>query len=197
MNSLILVNQQNPLCEDYIPKELIQDGSTQIWIRKDVYQAFYKMNAAIKDEGLTGLVLVSGYRSYDYQQKVFNRKVSILKSEGLTEKDANDKAKKVVALPGTSEHQTGLAIDLTNINLAQESDPLVEKFEKTDHGRWLDSNAHDYGFILRYPKEKTKITHIIYEPWHYRYVGIYHAKRIKKLKICLEEYILYLNKNNI
>ncbi len=195
MKNLLLVNRQNTLSELYIPEDLIQEPKTKIWLKKEVYRAYCKMNKDIKEEGLSSLVLVSAYRSYEYQQKVFNRKVNHLIQDGLSKEEAIEKARTIVAVPGTSEHQIGLAIDITNIDLAKEEDPLIEPFGETDHGKWLDLHAHSYGFILRYPKDKMSITHITYEPWHYRYVGVKHAKAIKKRRMCLEEYILYLNKN--
>lgn len=196
MKHPLLVNKQNILARSYIPEELVQEPSTGIWLTKEVFQAFSRMNQAVAGQGLSSLVLVSGYRSYDYQEKIFDRKVNNLIKEGLTYKEAVEKAKKIVAMPGTSEHQTGLAIDLTNIDLAKQKDPLIEGFAATAHGNWLEENAHNYGFVLRYPKDKLSITQIIYEPWHYRYVGSYHGEKIKKLNICLEEYVLYLNTNN-
>ncbi|HHX61925.1 MAG TPA: M15 family metallopeptidase [Epulopiscium sp.] len=195
MEVLVLVNRQNTLSELYIPGELVQEPNTKIWLKKVVYEAFCKMNTGIQQEGHSSLVLVSGYRSYVHQQEVFNRKINNLIKEGLTKEEALKKAATIVAVPGTSEHQTGLAIDVTNLCLAKEQDPLIEGFEETDHGKWLSLNSHQYGFILRYPKEKVSITHITYEPWHYRYIGIEHAKAVKELGICLEEYIYYLNKD--
>ncbi len=197
MTHPILVNKYNTLSKFLTPEELVQEPNTQIWMTQELYQAFCKMNRDLTSQGLSSLILVSGYRSYDYQQEVFDRKVNYLIEEGLTDKEAANKAKTIVAMPGTSEHQTGLAIDVTNADLAKEDDPLIEDFGETTHGKWLDLNAHDYGFILRYPEDKVSVTGITYEPWHYRYVGVHHAKEIKKLKICLEEYILYLNKHNI
>lgn len=197
MSIPLLVNKQHPLSHCYLPGELVKDPVSGKWIRKEVYQAFSDMNQRAQAEGLTALILMSGYRSYHYQQEVFNRKVNKLIQEGLGKEQATKKAQTIVAIPGTSEHQTGLAIDITNADLAKGQDPLIEAFAQTDHGRWLDKHAHEYGFILRYPKDKVSLTHISYEPWHYRFVGANHAGQIKKLKICLEEYILYLNKNNI
>ena len=194
MMGILLVNKQNTLSKDYKPNNLIKEASTKIWVQRDAYQSFCTMNDAIKKNGLTSLLLVSGYRSYEYQQQIFNRKVSSLIKEGLDKDEAIEKAQTIVALPGTSEHQTGLAIDITNADLAKEKDPLIEDFASTEHGKWLDLNSPNYGFILRYPKDKIDITNITYEPWHYRYVGIMHAKTIKKLGLCLEEYVYYLNK---
>jgi len=196
MENLILVNKQNTLSESYEPKRLIQEPITEIWLKKETYKAFLEMNIAIQTTGFTSLILVSGYRPYLYQQKLFNKKVGKLIKEGLNEKEAIKKASTIVAMPGTSEHQTGLAIDITSAQLAKKEDPLIEEFEVTDHGKWLNLYGDQYGFILRYPKQKTHITHISYEPWHYRYVGIGHSKKIKQLGMCLEEYITYLDKKN-
>ena len=194
MNRLILVNKDNILTKTYIPRDLIIDPKSGKELNKDTYKAFTNMNKAMDNQGLSKLVLVSAYRPYDYQEKVFTRKVNGLMKEGLSKTDAIDKAKTIVALPGTSEHQTGLAIDITNQDLNKQKDPLIEEFENTIHAKWLRDNAHKYGFILRYPKGKTNITHISYEPWHYRYVGIYHANEIKKRGMCLEEYISHIDK---
>lgn len=188
MNNLILVNAKNPLPKEYKPKGLIQDPTTKVWIKEIVYKDFLKMNKDIQREGLSSLVLISGYRPYDYQLKLFNKKVDQFIKEGQTKQDAINQAATIVAMPGTSEHQTGLAIDITNECLAQKEDPLIEDFDKTEQGKWLNLYAQDFGFILRYPKDKIHITCISYEPWHYRFVGIYHSKKIKKAGICLEEY---------
>ena len=190
MEELLLVNKQNPLPQSYLPEKLVLEVKSEIWIQEEVHQAFGQMNRGAQAAGIRGLVLVSGYRCYQYQKKVYNRKVDSLIKAGLTKEEASQKAQTIVALPGTSEHQTGLAMDLTNTTLARKKDPLIEEFAQTDEGKWLDLHAHEYGFILRYPKEKMGITHITYEPWHYRYVGIYHARKIKEANICLEEYVL-------
>lgn len=193
MRYLRLVNQRNTLAKEYVPQDLVQESTSKIWLRKIAWHGFYQMNLEIRKSGGSQLVLVSGYRSYDYQQEVLKRKINGLIKEGLSKSVAIEKARTIVALPGTSEHQTGLAIDLTSLELAKEKDPLIEAFEETNQGKWLDLNAHQYGFILRYPKDKTTITHITYEPWHYRYVGTNHARKIKELGMCLEEYITYLD----
>lgn len=193
MKSLILVNGQNMLTQHYKPRGLIQEPVAKIWVKKETYDAFCKMNQAAQTAGLSALVLVSGYRPYVYQEKLFNKKIDNLVKEGLKLEEAIKKASTVVARPGTSEHQTGLAIDLTSDNLAGEQDPLIEVFGETEHGKWLNLYAHHYGFILRYPKDKTHITKITYEPWHYRYVGAEHAGKIKTAGICLEEYIACLD----
>lgn len=190
MEELLLVNKQNPLSQSYRPENLVVEENSQIRIREEVAKAFKQMNQGAQAAGIQELVLISGYRSYQYQEKVFDRKVQSLIKAGLTKEEAGQKAQSIVALPGSSEHQTGLAIDISSVTLAKEKDPLIPAFAQTREGKWLDGHAHEYGFILRYPKEKMGITHITYEPWHYRYVGSYHARKIKEANICLEEYIL-------
>ena len=127
------------------------------------------------------LMVGSGYRSYDYQQVIWDHYVE---SKGLEE------AKKFVAIPGSSEHQTGLAFDVAFIRnneyslIALETDPEI---------KWLLKNAYKYGFILRYPKDKENITGYSYEPWHYRFVGIKLAKMLYKNNLTLEEYYKKIN----
>ena len=112
----------------------------------------------------------------------------------MTEDMAYKDALKTIQRPGHSEHHTGLCVDLVEKRgLNRELD---ETFEETEAFAWLSQNAHKYGFILRYPKDKTDITKYSYEPWHYRYVGVEHAKRINQLDMCLEEYIDYLKAGN-
>jgi D-alanyl-D-alanine carboxypeptidase len=142
----------------------------------------------MQKNGLMGLVLVSGYRSYQYQKMLYTKKVKKMLLEGMRKEDACYQAAQIIAPPGCSEHQLGLAIDVTTQEMAQLEDPLTTDFEKTIQAKWLQNHAKEYGFILRYPQEKTAITHITYEPWHYRYVGINHAKKMGKLNLCLEEY---------
>lgn len=192
MKNLILVNGQHMLSHLYKPTELVQEPTTKIWLKRETYSAFYKMNSAIQVAGLSSLILVSGYRTYTYQQTLFKRKIDNLIKEGLNLGEATKKAPKIVARPGASEHQTGLAIDVTSSDLAKEEDPLIEAFGETEHGKWLSLFACNYGFILRYPKDKMEITCVSYEPWHYRYVGTGHAKNITTRGMCLEEYIAYL-----
>jgi D-alanyl-D-alanine carboxypeptidase len=106
---------------------------------------------------------------------------------GLSEEKATEKAATMVARPGTSEHNLGLAVDINSVETS---------FENSKAFKWLQENAEDFGFVLRYPKDKKAITKIIYEPWHYRYVGVEHAKEMNRLGMCLEEYIEYLKAQN-
>lgn len=130
-------------------------------------------------------VICSAYRSHSYQVGLFDNKVSRLRAQGLSDEDARDEAMTVVALPGTSEHQTGLALDIVDAGYQE----LDEAQEDTAVQKWLMANSWRYGFILRYPTGKSRVTGIIYEPWHYRYVGREAAREMYDSGMCLEEYL--------
>lgn len=179
---LILANPEHPLPEDYtVETELVQDTH-----RLDKRAAPYmrEMLAAAKADGVS-LIVCSSYRSMEKQTSLFDRQTGIWMSYGYEETEAANRAATEVARPGTSEHQAGLAADIVTPSYQT----LDDGFENTDAFRWLDEHAAEYGFILRFPKDKQEITKIIYEPWHYRFVGLTHAKEIKTRKICLEEYL--------
>jgi len=181
----LLVNKQNKLPATFVPENLVivddnennfrgyHDAEKKPMVEKRVLNAFLKMQAAAKQSGYE-LIIIDGYRSFDYQGKIF---------ENYAEKKGMDYANQYVALPGTSEHQTGLAIDIGAFHEGVYSDELSEAEIK-----WLKDNAYKYGFILRYPEGKESITGYSYEPWHYRYVGTSLAKKIYNLNITLEEY---------
>ena len=137
-----------------------------------------------RKEGLS-LTLCSAYRSYKKQTTLFNNKVQKYMNQGLSKVEAEKKAKLSVAYPGTSEHHTGLAADI----MASYYPTLDEKQAETPEAKWLMANCHKYGFILRYPNDKTHITGIIFEPWHYRYVGVEAATEIMEKGLTLEEYL--------
>ena len=139
-------------------------------VAKEAYEEMAK--AAQKDK--RKLVIMSAYRSYDYQVNLYNR---------YAKKDGSDKADTYSGRPGFSEHQTGLAFDLYN------GKTVYTRFEETKEFDWMQENAYKYGFILRFPKDKEKETGYVYEAWHYRYVGKEIAKEIKEKNISLEEYI--------
>ena len=180
---LLLVNTDNPLDESYAPTDLT--GS--VYTRSDrdtrtlrkyaclALEAFLKEGEA---NGVKGVTVTSAYRSYDYQNQLFRNEVALLGSEEEAAKNVNP--------PGSSEHQTGLAVDMHNMSAAS------REFGKTDEAKWLAQNAHKFGYILRYPADKTDITGISYEPWHFRFVGRYHATKMFELDMCLEEYIEYI-----
>ncbi len=172
---LMLVNKYNYVSKDFkVPslkevKEYARDG---MYLESECLEAFLKMAHDASIEGIN-LRAISTYRTYEYQENLYN---DYAKKEGIKEADTYS------ARPGFSEHHTGLVIDMDNIT----SNYL--NFEKTNEFAWMDDNAYKYGFILRYPKGKEDITGYIYEPWHYRYVGIKAATYIKKNNITLEEY---------
>jgi len=173
-NLLVLCNKFNALPSDYEPDDLTEVGSSGIYMRKEAAENMYQMVLAAQSDGLK-INLVSGYRSYDYQVDLYARHV---RERGKAEAD------RVSARAGHSEHQTGLAMDLSN-------DWSLEKyFEDTELFKWLSENDYKYGFILRYPKDKEYITGYDYEPWHYRYVGVEVATVIHNENITYEEYVM-------
>lgn len=199
---LALVNNYNELPEDFewdlvywsngqaVDKSILNKSDFDILaIDKLAYQPLKDMFEAAEKAGVP-LDFYSGYRSIVRQNRNFVRSVENNMKSGLTLEQAKAKTNKSRAYPGTSEHNLGLAIDI----LVKGNRDLSENFEKTAQFKWLSENAENYGFILRYPKDKTNITEIIYEPWHYRYVGVEHAKKMNQLGLCLEEYIEYLEK---
>lgn len=178
---LTLVNIDNVLPEDYQFELVDIDEYRQFDAR--AIDELKNMIEAERKSGASGIWVQSGYRSIEYQKEVFDRQVQEYKNQGKTQKEAEELTLKIINKPGTSDHNLGLAVDF---NYASED------FENTTAFEWLKQNAENYGFILRYPKEKEEITKVIYEPWHWRYVGVEHAKEINKKGYCLEEYIEYL-----
>ncbi|MBE6838811.1 MAG: D-alanyl-D-alanine carboxypeptidase family protein [Ruminococcus sp.] len=175
--ALYLINSENPLPEGFTVNAKYVQGTYEMDSRAANYMI--AMIDAAKNDGIEIKVL-SALRTIEYQQKLLDREIETYKNEGYSDDEAYKLATAGVAIPGESEHNAGLAADLCN---------LAENFENSDEFAWLDKHAHEYGFILRYPKGKQDITGIYYEPWHYRFVGVYHAKEIKDSGLCLEEYI--------
>lgn len=179
--NLKLVNKDNSVSRDYVPElEEIDDG---IMFDKRALPYLEKMINAMYKEKITGIWIASAYRSYDKQEELFNNKVKYYKDKGKTQEEAEKLAQTIVQRPEMSEHNLGLAADFNTV---------TNDFEDTKAFKWLKENAQDYGFILRYPKDKQEITGISYESWHWRYVGVEHAKIINQKGYCLEEYIEYL-----
>ena len=137
------------------------------------------------EKAVMNIIVCSAYRSVKRQEQVFNESVKDRLNQGMNYWDAFQDTRMSVAEPGTSEHAMGLALDLISNQYAE----LDQKQEKTKEAKWLAENCSKYGFILRYPPSKTNITGIIYEPWHYRYVGVEDATKIMDLGITLEEYL--------
>ncbi|MBP3674516.1 MAG: D-alanyl-D-alanine carboxypeptidase family protein [Oscillospiraceae bacterium] len=179
---LPLVNPWNYVPEDYTVE--LTDINANHQIASIAYADFEEMMAACRDAGLNPAIC-SSYRTQEYQETLFTRKVNYYIGKGYDEQEAEELAGRSVAVPGTSEHQLGLALDIidnSNWN-------LDESQAKTATQKWLMENSWKYGWILRYPDGKSEITGIIYEPWHYRYVGREVAAEIYEMDVCLEEYL--------
>ena len=158
--------------------------SNGLQIDRRCYDALQEMMDACREAGYEPLIC-SAYRTQETQQDLFNNKVAKLEAEGKSHDEAVQEAGTVVAVPGTSEHQLGLTVDVVDVN----NQNLTEEQEKTPTQKWLMANSWRYGFIHRYPNSKSDITGIIYEPWHYRYVGKDAAQEIFNKGITLEEYL--------
>ncbi len=180
--NLILVNPWNPIPENHsiALTELKNDQA----VDERCYPALQDMMDACRAEGLSP-VICSSYRSMEKQKNLFKKQVDMMLATGLSQAEAEKEAAKAVAIPGTSEHQLGLAVDIVDLN----NQSLDESQEETGVQKWLLAHCWEYGFILRYPNDKSKITGIMYEPWHYRYVGKETAMEIYRKGICLEEYL--------
>ena len=170
---LLLVNEQNRLEADYVPEGLVtlfamrhsfRLANSEIQLTRETYEAAEAMFHAAEEQNVNGFIITSGYRSYQRQQEVYAQ-------------SEPGKAQQ----PGASEHQTGLAFDVT----AETSNG----FESTPQYAWLSQHAHEYGFIQRYPANKADITGISYEPWHYRFVGVEVATQIHNTGMTLEEFV--------
>lgn len=180
---LILVNYKNLMAEDYEIPELTEIKSGYS-VDSRIAEAANQMLQDAKAEGLN-IIVCSAYRSVGRQEEIFNESVRDRLNSGLNYWEAFEDTRLSVAEPGTSEHALGLALDL----ISNQYMGLDEKQQETKEAKWLAENCYKYGFILRYPPEKTEITGIIYEPWHYRYVGVEDATKIMELGITLEEYL--------
>ena len=179
---LTLVNPWNPLPDGYeVPLAQLKNGA---YVDERCYPELQAMMDACRAEGLSP-VICSAYRSQEKQEALYANQLDKQLALGLAEADARTEAGKVVAVPGTSEHQLGLAVDLVDLD----NQNLNESQEKTAVQKWLLENSWKYGFILRYPNDKRELTGIIYEPWHYRYVGKDAAREIYETGVCLEEYL--------
>ena len=178
----ILVNKYRYLEDDFVPDNLeeISDEYSKggIYLVKEAKDNFMRLVDDAKKGGYT-IRAISSYRGYTYQKNLYER---------YLQQDGEEVADTYSARPGFSDHQTGLAVDVANGNLG------YEQFDKTEEFKWMMNNASNYGFILRYPKGKEEITGYQYESWHYRYVGIELAKKIKASNLTFDEYyIRYLD----
>lgn len=183
---MVLVNYTSKMPDDYTfdTKECGSATAVNKTLQTVACDAFLEMQKAAAADGVT-VWMQSGYRSVKYQTSLYERKTKYYLDKGYDNATAREKAAAVVNPPGYSEHNCGLAADLNS----PEHTGLDEGFEKTAAFRWLCEHAGDYGFILRYPKDAEDKTEIIYEPWHWRYVGVENAAKINASGLCFEEYI--------
>ena len=183
---LILVNPDNYIPEGYtVELETVQ---SKYQLDKKAAESARNLLAAAKEAGFD-VALCSAYRTVEKSAELYQRKVNELLSYGYSEAEAKTEAAKWVAPPGTSEHHTGLAMDLVSTDYWGYYSDLEHDYENFDSFKWLYEHCDEFGFILRYPKDKQDITGITYEPWHYRYVGTEAAAYIMENGLCLEEYL--------
>lgn len=181
---LILANKTHPLPEYYEPSDLVTPNvkvnKSGLSLRKEASDAIEEMFNAAKEENIN-LVLGSSYRSYSYQASLFSRYVA---------KDGEKKAAKYSSRPGQSEHQTGLAADISD---ESGENFLKQSFKDTKEGIWLKNNSYKFGYILRYPEGKEDITGYMFEPWHFRYIGKEEALKVYNSGLCFEEFYKILD----
>ncbi len=195
----VLVNKDNPLEKGTVNDDLVNIDSNKIVLanpnlklKTATAMALYSMLESARKVGVKGFVLNSAYRSEASQKEIFNYNLSVFAKKSKTYKEALEKTRLLVAMPGFSEHETGLAVDLFSVNGQHRTD-----FEGTKEQVWLNSNAYKYGFILRYDSKKTDITGATYEPWHFRYTGIPLSTYLFSENLCLEEFYQKILSGNI
>ena len=168
--------------DGYVPELTTLTNGLQVDTR--CYPALQRMMDDCRAAGFSPIIC-SAYRPWETQIRLFDTNVERFKQQGMTQEQAEAETAKSVAVPGTSEHQLGLALDIVDKSYQM----LEEDQQDTPAQQWLMANCWRYGFILRFPKDKEAVTGIIYEPWHYRYVGEEVAKTITEGGLCLEEYL--------
>lgn len=179
--ALILINSTHYLPEDF--SVILADFETGK-VDARIADTCKRMFTHAQKDGIS-LQLVDAYRTYDRQNYLYQKKVKSYIEKGYSQADAENEAATVTARPNTSEHQTGLALDIVTSSYR-----VMDKgFADTKAFQWLNEHAHEYGFILRYPENKKSITGVIYEPWHWRFVGVEAASYMKESGQCLEEYL--------
>ena len=183
---LTLINSTHTLDKNYVPDDLVdiidtrKDGRATQQIRLYAAKSLEAFLTEARAQGFDDISVTSGYRDYNYQSQLFNAR--LLQYSYLGDEKAYAAASQIVAVPGTSEHQSGLCCDMHNLPAADVS------FADTPAGQWMAANCHKFGFIIRFPADKIEITGITFEPWHFRYVGRYHACKMYERGLCLEEY---------
>lgn len=191
--AMFLVNGKNPVSAEYcdgIETAKVYESWREYYMDARMSEYMTQMLKAASEDGHQ-LIVMSAYRSVEYQQKNFDKSVQDrMDNRGMTYDEAYADTLKEVQLPGYSEHNAGLAADIMSDEYVDMND---DGFKNTEAYKWLREHAADYGFILRYPEGKEDITGIIYEPWHYRFVGVYYAKLLTDKQVTLEEYFEEMN----
>ncbi len=184
---LMLVNKTHKVTAEFAPEELVavKDAKKEIFLQKTAAMALEAMFIEMRKAGFTDVFVTSAYRDYAYQSALFNTYLNREMATGLSQKEAREKVLTYSAEPGTSEHQTGLAVDLMTASMTE----LDESFASHAVYEWLSENAWKFGFVLRFPADKTAITGYAFEPWHYRFVGRTAAREMHTNALCLEEYL--------
>jgi D-alanyl-D-alanine carboxypeptidase len=184
---ILLVNPWNYVPEAYDPDLVTLDkyaNYDNMYVSRACYDDLIAMLHACKSE-VSRAVVVSAYRTHEFQTKNYRNQVEKWLKKGYSQEEAERLAAQAVAVPGTSEHQLGLSVDIVDVNF-----PYLESGQADMPAqKWLMEHCWEYGFVLRYPKGKTDVTGIIYEPWHYRYVGLELAKELYEADLTLEEYL--------
>lgn len=178
---LTLANFENVLPEDFEVEVANIDDTRQFDARAIKY--LKQMMSDMGKAGIANVWIQSAYRSVERQKELYDNSVQKYLKQGKTQEEAEKLTDEYINKPGSSDHNLGLAVDFNYVD---------NKFEDLKAFKWLQENAENYGFILRYPKDKEEITKISYESWHWRYVGEEHAKKMNELNMCLEEYVEYL-----
>ena len=185
-DELILVNPTHYIPDDYEVNLVTVQGKYKL--DEKAAEHAIELLAAAKKAGYD-MQLCSAYRTVKKSEELYQRQIKKFLSAGYSQADAEKEAAKWVAPPGTSEHHTGLAMDLVSSDYWGQYSDLEHDYDKFDSFKWMYANCAEYGFVLRYPEDKQDITGITYEPWHYRYVGVDAAKYIMENGLCLEEYL--------
>lgn len=184
----ILVNKQHKVGSDYKPENLVIPSGCDYQMEQTAAKALSDMLAAARADGYSDLILYSGYRTYSSQKNKFKTRTQRYLNEGYSQAQAEEKAGEYIAPPGSSEHHTGLAADVCSSKIVSKFGYLDDSFDSTEEYKWLREHCAEYGFIMRYRKDAEDITGFLYEPWHYRYIGVEHAKACTELSITYEEY---------
>ena len=195
----LLINRENALPKGYVPKNMATINKSKMSVASNdlkllpvPLEALYQLNAAAKKDNAKGLFVHQAYRSESFQNTLFQRRLEKFKKTEKTYEEAFEKTQQMVAYPGKSEHQAGLALDVYSTK-----GPSAETFFGTNDQKWLEKNCYKFGYVVRYPDGKTNITKIIYEPWHIRYVGVPLATYLYNNKLCLEEFYTKLDKDKV